>query len=221
MKGGASCRADDILRENDRFVDRFLILHMALGTGEKLRPVDGRTAPRRAEKLHRSFSDGLQISQLALPNHQHRPTRLEKPNAAVPIPSHVPLKLLAPEVPIRFREPSKRTIPVAMPKAAMNKDHLAPTGEHKVGFSGKFFVVQPVTVAHSMKHPPNNHFRARVLGTNQRHDMASLRDTYSVHNNDPPHPALRSWPMPREPASTTNGRHKSPAYHCQIVESAI
>ena len=68
-----------------------------------------------------------------------------------------------------------------MPKAAMNKDDLATSGENKVGFSWQANPVLAVAIAQSMHKPAHRQFDAGVLASDEAHALAALAGTEGIH----------------------------------------
>lgn len=77
---------------------------------------------------------------------------------------------------------------MAMPKAAMDKDNLVKTTKDYVRLTRKILTMEPKAVAHTMRHPAHNHFRAGVTAFNGLHGPPSgLRRFHSSR------PLKRRW----------------------------
>lgn len=107
--------------------------------------------PWRPEELCCSPLDSLQIWQLTLPNNEHTPTRFAKLHIVVLISNYVAFEFIVPKVSIRCGQASKMAILMRMPETTMDEDHLAPAGEHQVGFARKRLAVQSVAVTHPVE----------------------------------------------------------------------
>ena len=60
-----------------------------------------------------------------------------------------------------------------VPKAAMQENDFLASREHKIGLSRQILPVQPETVSHPVKHPPQGKFRRRVFRPDLPHIVAA------------------------------------------------
>ena len=56
-----------------------------------------------------------------------------------------------------------------MPKATVNEDYLAVTGEDEIGGTGQILTIKPKAVAETVGNLTNDMFRAGVLAPDSRH----------------------------------------------------
>ena len=70
---------------------------------------------------------------------------------------------------------------VPMPKASVDLDNFAQSGEDKIGSSGKFLNVKPITKAHSMHEPADYHFWSRIFASDTAHIFTSRLLGYPIH----------------------------------------
>lgn len=62
---------------------------------------------------------------------------------------------------------------VAMPEAAMNKNHGFVFRQNDIGTAGQFPVMQPEAIAHAVQERPDNHLRLGILTGDAAHVPAS------------------------------------------------
>jgi hypothetical protein len=71
---------------------------------------------------------------------------------------------------------------MAMPKAAMNEDHLLPKRKYDIRPSWQRSVVQPISIPHRIEHPPDTQLWSRVLSLDRSHVPATLRPAVYVNH---------------------------------------
>src|SRR5215813_10195820 len=95
-------------------------------------PAPANSSTLRIEKPPDSCFQAFKVLQLAFPNRQHLPTLLHERPHVPPIAPLVFFQLWKPEIQPRLRQARERTVPMPMPKAAVNEDDLAEPSENEV-----------------------------------------------------------------------------------------
>lgn len=68
-----------------------------------------------------------------------------------------------------------------MPKAAVDKDHLAQPRKHQVWLSRQIAAMESEAKSESVRHAPHQSLRSSVLAANRRHPTTSLFRSQAVH----------------------------------------
>ncbi len=112
---------------------------------------------------------------LAFPNDQYVPSEIPETPLHPSIPANVVIEFRLPVLRPGLRTRRSLATGMAMPKASMNKDDLAPRGEDEVGRAGEVASVQTEAIAERVGQAADAHFRFRVLAANARHERAASR----------------------------------------------
>ena len=118
----------------------------------------------------------------ALPDDKDAPPKAGQFPVFGLIPPLVAGKFGLPEFGIRLRKSGKRAIPVSMPETAMYEYRDMSSRHDNVGSSRQILPVQTETIAGLEQHASDEQLGLRVLATNARHHLASLRGGYNVHD---------------------------------------
>ena len=92
------------------------------------------------------------------------------------------LEFWLPKFQLRLRPPRQlASLSMAVPKTSVNENDLVAAWEHQIGVPGQIFVMEFVTVPHSMDETSYQHLRLRVFRANPAHPFASLDRSQGVH----------------------------------------
>ena len=112
--------------------------------------------------------------KLTFPDSNAMPSHVSKPFLLLNVPFPVAVYLPLPEVDICFRHPEEAASLVAVPEAAVDKDHRMVFAQHDVGMSGQTWVVQPEPVTMSEEKSSYCQFRFGVLAAYGSHVVVPL-----------------------------------------------
>lgn len=114
--------------------------------------------------------------KLALPNDQHFPARgAQLPSVPFVTPS-VSANLRQPVSPVRlWLAPSIRTVPAAVPEAAVDENTNPFARKHEIRFSWQSGIVKAIAATRCEQESPHSQFRLCVLAANPRHHLRPLR----------------------------------------------
>jgi hypothetical protein len=118
---------------------------------------------------------------LALPDDQRVPAILFQLPQHERVPRLVVRKLVSPEFDVGLGRICKATPLMAVPKAAMDKDNLAATGENEIGRSGQIATVQPEAITEPVSNLPDNKLWPRVPASDSAHHSGSGVRVDDVH----------------------------------------
>lgn len=123
---------------------------------------------------------GIFFAQGAFPDEADAPFFFHQNGHRAHIAGLVVAYFFEPEFRSRRRFFEKRAILVAMPEAAMDKNHRPKFRKNEVGRACQPPVVQPKPKPAPMQRPPNLHFGLRVGRADARHHLAALRGSDDV-----------------------------------------
>lgn len=139
--------------------------------------------------LEESFQAATKLAKtgwsgLALPDHQHGPTRATKQTEHLSISLLVAIELCHPIVPPGRRDTAPRAA-VQVPEAAADVDDLAVPRQDQIGGAGQIARVKTVSVSKAVDEPSHGHFRRRVAGLDGRHDSRAFGRGKGVSHREP------------------------------------
>lgn len=118
---------------------------------------------------------------LALPNHQHGPSRLVQFLPRLGVPLHGRVELIAPEFNTTGRHSRPTTARVSVPEATVDEHDNAPRSEYQIGAARQVAPVKAEPKAMAMKVVAHGQFGLRVFRPNPGHDLASFFCRKGVH----------------------------------------
>lgn len=124
----------------------------------------------------------IEVFGLALPDHKDGPTERFELFYLRSVPVNISFELRQPVIEAGlWKLPFGAT--VAMPKATVNENRLAISGQNDVGTTGKVFWMKAEAVAEAMQNLPDDEFRLGVLLFDGLHDPSTLLWRSSIHFN--------------------------------------
>ena len=118
--------------------------------------------PRTVQKACQSFPQRARVSDFTLPDDTYGPTQPPKSGLGTTIPLLVRRDSVPPVLGACARQGSTRAARVAVPKAAVNENHLPPTWKHHVRRTGKIVAMDSVSITAAEQQFPNLQFRRGV-----------------------------------------------------------
>ena len=143
-----------------------------------LPPVGKDKTVLRLQKLLDSRSDAIQFLRLqsAFPNDQRAPPLTTKKLANFGVAGPIAGEFGEPELFVRGGSRSTARALMAVPKAAVNEDDLAPAGEYQVGTAGNVAAVEPIAIAEARYDASDRQLRRRIARADGSHHAATLGD---------------------------------------------
>ncbi len=106
--------------------------------------------PVLSKKVRSFFLIRSALLRFTLPDYFDLPSCSSQAGNVFDVPLTIICQFGKPEAKPRLRQPCKRAARMAMPKTAVNEDHLAQSRKHQVGLARKARVMQPIPVSASV-----------------------------------------------------------------------
>lgn len=134
------------------------------------------------EKRDYSLTHFFDVLALALPNDEHFPALPAQGCPRPPVALLVPEQLIVPELHVRLRRSHAVLASMRMPKAAVDKYNLAPSGKDQVRLAWEVPSMEPVSVTHAVNQAPDFHLQPGVLRPDPRHYLRAAGGRYVIHH---------------------------------------
>jgi hypothetical protein len=135
----------------------------------------------QAKQSGKTRHNPLLNTRLALPDNQHSPAICTEGCNGTTISRDVRLELGTPELHSGLRHVGHSASRMPVPEAAMHKDDEAVLRQDNVRSARQVLSMQAEAVSKSVQSRPHNPLRARVLGPDPGHVLASLLGCQAIH----------------------------------------